>query len=421
MDETAFPILAADAAMRHGCPLAEADYWPMIRSAAGFLVRNGPVTGQDRWEEDGGYSPFTLAVEVSALVVAADHADRAGEPAVGQFLRETADVWNAAIERWTYVTGTKIAAEAGVDGYYVRIAPPEAGDAVIPADRWVLIKNRPVDSSQARVEEVVSPDALALVRFGLRSPTDPRIVNTVKVIDHLLKVELPEGPGWYRYNGDGYGEHENGDPFDGTGVGRLWPLLTGERAHYELAAGNVSEAERLAVVFRNSAGSTHLLPEQVWDAEAIPEKELAPGHATGSARPLVWAHAEYIKLRRSLNDGQIFDRPPQAHERYVDEANQPVRMIWSPSLRCRTVATGLMLRLHTQKAGAVVWSTDAWATTHETPTKDSTLGVYVADIDSSKLPTGSKVAFTFRYDDGAWDGTNYEVEVTEGPARVTAP
>lgn len=414
MDETAFPILAVDAAVRHGCPLIEADYWPMIRSAAGFLVRNGPITGQDRWEEDGGYSPFTLAVEVSALIVAADHADRAGQPAVGKFLRETADAWNAAIERWTYVTGTPVADEVGVDGYYVRIAPPESGEAVGPADRWVSIKNRPSASSQARVEEIVSPDALALVRFGLRSATDPRIVNTVKVIDHLLKVELPQGPGWYRYNGDGYGEHENGDPFDGTGVGRPWPLLTGERAHYELAAGNVAEAERLAGVFRASAGPTHLLPEQVWDGQAIPEKELVFGHATGSARPLAWAHAEYIKLRRSLADGQIFDRPPQAHERYVAERNQPVRMIWSSGLRCRTVATGLVFRIHTQLPCAVVWTTDAWATTHETRTEDTTLGIYTADIDSSDLPTGSKVEFTFRYDDDTWDDKNYEVQVTEG-------
>ena len=84
---------------------------------------------------------------------------------------------------------------------------------------------------------MVSPDALALVRFGLRAADDPRIVNTVRVIDHLLKVETPHGTSWHRYNEDGYGEHADGSPFDGAGIGRIWPLLTGERGHYELAAG----------------------------------------------------------------------------------------------------------------------------------------------------------------------------------------
>lgn len=414
MDETAFPILAADAAIRHGCPLTAADYWPMIRTAAGFLVRNGPVTGQDRWEEDGGYSPFTLAVEVAALVVAADHADEAGEASVGRFLRETADVWNAAIERWTYVVGTQIATEVGVDGYYVRIAPPDLGEELLPADRWVSIKNRLPGSSQARAEEIVSPDALALVRFGLRAADDPRIVNTVKVIDHLLKVELPQGPFWYRYNGDGYGEHEHGEPFDGTGVGRPWPLLAGERAHYELAAGNDAEAARLADVFRASAGPVRLLPEQVWDGPALADQDLFPGGATGSARPLVWAHAEYMKLRRSLMDGQIFDRPPQAYERFVVAGGRPEPMIWSPNLRCRALSSGLTLRLHIHRPASVVWTTDAWATTSETDTKDTTLGIHFVDLDTAALASGSNVVFTFRYADGSWAGENYTVGVIEG-------
>ena len=91
---------------------------------------------------------------------------------------------------------------------------------------------------------MISPDALALVRFGLRAPDDPRILNTIKVIDALLRVKLPQGPCWYRYNGDGYGEHEDGSPFDGTGIGRPWPLLAGERAHYELAAGTSASGGR---------------------------------------------------------------------------------------------------------------------------------------------------------------------------------
>src|SRR4029077_19739104 len=210
MDECAFPILLVDLAWRDGA-LPETELrrlWSMVKPAAGFILRNGPVTGQDRWEEDGGYSPFTLAVEIAALLAAADLADKEGEQAAALYLRETADIWNDQVERWTYVTGTPIAAEAGVEGYYVRIAPPESADAASPAHGFVPIKNRPTGEHDREAWSIVSPDALALVRFGLRAPDDPRIRNTVAVIDALLKVELPAGPCWRRYNGDGYGEHD---------------------------------------------------------------------------------------------------------------------------------------------------------------------------------------------------------------------
>ena len=146
----------------------------------------------------------------------------------------------------------------------------------------------------------MSPDALALVRFGLRAADDPRIRDTAKVIDALLKVETPSGPSWHRYNDDGYGEHEDGSPFDGTGIGRGWPLLTGERAHYELAAGRVENAKRLLAAMESFANEGGLISEQVWDSPDIPERELHFGRPSGSAMPLVWAHAEYLKLRRSL-------------------------------------------------------------------------------------------------------------------------
>ena len=246
MDETALPILLVDLAARSGA-LTEEDLtrlWPTVRRAASFIVRFGPVSDQDRWEEDPGYTPFTIAAEVAALLVAADLADRQGEPEAGAYLRETADVWNQSVERWMYVTGTDLAAECEVDGYYVRIAPPETADAASPASGFVPIKNRPPGQSREPATEIVSVDALALVRFGLARPDDPRIVNTVKVIDRLLRVELPQGPGFRRYNEDGYGEHEDGSPFDGTGIGRAWPLLTAERAHYELAAGRVGSSSR---------------------------------------------------------------------------------------------------------------------------------------------------------------------------------
>ncbi|MBC7671915.1 MAG: hypothetical protein H7247_05790, partial [Polaromonas sp.] len=244
MDEIAFPILFAEMLRREG-KLEDLDPYPMIRSAAGFLLRHGPVTGQDRWEENGGYSVFTLAVEVAAMLVAAGFADRHGVPALGAVLRETADAWNARIEEWTYVRDTELSRRVGVDGYYVRVAPDDVADTAPRSGGVISIKNRDGAQAWARYAEIVSPDALALVRFGLRDPNDPRIVNTVRVIDETLRTHTATGPAWYRYNRDGYGEKEDGAPFDGTGVGRPWPLLAGERAHYELAAGRPEVAMQL--------------------------------------------------------------------------------------------------------------------------------------------------------------------------------
>src|SRR5207237_207445 len=270
MDETAFPILIADHLTRINA-LTGLDTWPTIRRAAGYLARNGPVTQEDRWEEDGGYSPFTLAVEIAALLAAADLADANAAPAQADYLRQTADIWNGLVEHWIYAAGTPLAHELGIDGYYVRIAPPDTAAAASLLDRVVPITNRPPGSNGQRASLMVSPDALALVRFGLRAPGDPRIRNTVRAIDALLKVDLPAGACWRRYNGDGYGENEDGSAFDGTGIGRPWPLLTGERAHYEIAAGNRAAAQKLLAALEGFASDGHLLPEQGWHADDLPE------------------------------------------------------------------------------------------------------------------------------------------------------
>jgi glucoamylase len=414
MDECAFPILLVDLAWREG-GLPEADLrglWPMVRLAAGFIVRNGPVTGQDRWEEDGGYSPFTLAVEIAALLAAADLADQFAAPEQAEYLRETADIWNSMIERWIYATGTPLAEKLGVDGYYVRIAPPETADAASPLDGFVPIKNRPPQDSSLPAAQMVSPDALALVRFGLRSPDDPRIRNTVRVIDALLKVDLPAGPCWHRYNGDGYGEHEDGSPFDGTGIGRAWPLLTGERAHYELAAGNRAVAERLLAALEGFASEGHLLPEQVWDAPDIPERELVRGRPSGSAMPLVWAHAEHVKLLRSLADGRVFDMPPQTHRRYQIDGVKPRHGIWRFNQKCDQAPAGRVLRVEVPAVATVHWSVDGWRTVHDTPTRDSGFGIHLADLDTAAIATGGGIVFTlFWPDENRWEGVDYRLAV----------
>jgi glucoamylase len=414
MDETAFPILLVDLAYREGA-LHKDDItrlWPMMRRAAGFLARNGPVTQQDRWEEDPGYSPFTLAVEIAAMLAAAGMAEMNGEDSVAAYLRETADAWNDNIERWTYVTGTDLARENEVEGYYVRIAPADVPDAASPTGGFVPIKNRPPGQSTEPAAQLVSPDALALVRFGLRAANDPRIVNTVKVIDALLKVETPFGPAWHRYNDDGYGEHENGSAFDGTGVGRAWPLLTGERAHYELAAGRRDNSLRLLAALEGFANEGSLISEQVWDAVDIPEAELFCGRPSGSAMPLVWAHAEYIKLRRSLHDGNLFDRPPQPLERYVQNHTGSAHTLWRFNHKCQTLRAGNTLRVEVLAPATVRWSSDEWQTHQDDQTHDTGLGIHLVDLPTRDIKGGTTLAITLYWpDQDRWAGTNYRIRI----------
>ncbi|HEX5103868.1 MAG TPA: glycoside hydrolase family 15 protein, partial [Pirellulaceae bacterium] len=414
LDECALPILLVDLAFRESA-LSEEELpsvWPMIEKAAGFIVRNGPVTGQDRWEEDGGYSPFTLAAEIAALLAAADLADRLAAPRQAAYLRETADIWNSLIEHWTYAADTPLARQVGVDGYYVRIASPETADAASPVGGFVPIKNRPPQASCQQASLMVSPDALALVRFGLRAADDPRILDTVRVIDALLKVDLPAGPCWHRYNGDGYGEHEDGRPFDGTGIGRCWPLLTGERAHYELAAGNKIGAKTLLAALEGFASDGHLIPEQVWDAPDIPERELFHGKPSGSAMPLAWAHAEHVKLLRSLADGRVFDMPPQPRERYQVQGVQRRHAVWRFNNKCRHVPAGHALRVELSSAALVHWSVDGWLTAHDTPAEDSGFGIYFADLGTTGFKSGDAILFTIFWPaENRWEGVDYQLAV----------
>ena len=202
----------------------------------------------------GGSAAPGVAAEIAALLAAADAMTAAGKTAMADYLRDVADGWNEQIENWTYAVDTILSRKLGIESYYIRIRSPLSGGE---SDErlFIPIRNRGDGNASLEANLLVSPDALALVRFGLRAADDPRIVNTVTAIDAVLKRELPAGPYWYRYNGDGYGEHTDGEPFDGTGIGRLWPLLTGERAHYALAAGRFDEARSLLRTLEASSSS----------------------------------------------------------------------------------------------------------------------------------------------------------------------
>jgi glucoamylase len=313
MDQSAQPILLLDLAMREEClGSGDADkYWPTVRRAAEFIVKVGPATPLDRWEEEAGYNTYSLSTMIAALRVSARWAQRNGDPVGAKIFEQTACDWNSRIEGWLYVRDTSLAKRLGLDGYYARILAPDQIEPSSPERPSATLKDNREGKDGIPLAEVVCVDALALVRYGLRSPDDARVRNTVRAIDVLLKCETDRGPIWRRYNGDRFGEHENGDPFrkHNKGVGRAWPLLIGERAHYELACGNVAEAMHLEQQMASYASPTGMFPEHVWDAPDMPQKDLFRGQPTGSAMPLLWAHGEYVKLRRSLRDGRVFDKP----------------------------------------------------------------------------------------------------------------
>ena len=289
MDEQADPIILAYHLKRYDL------YEKLVKPLADFIVRVGPKTGQERWEEAGGYSPATMAAEVAGLVCAADIAKQNKDMERAKKYLETADKWQELIDKLTYTTKGPY----GNGQYYIRIAGLPDPDA----DFLISIANGGGVYDQ---KEIVDPSFLELVRLGVKAYDDPKILNTISVVDSLLKVNTPKGPSWYRYNHDGYGEPAKGELYHGKGKGRLWPLLTGERGMYEIAAGK--KADDYLEYMRNFANEGFVLSEQIWEDTGLP---------TDSASPLNWAHAEYVVLFASNMEGKVVDMPQIVYKRYV--------------------------------------------------------------------------------------------------------
>ena len=401
LDEAAFPVLLA-VRLANRDALQGIAVTDMISRALGFIARTGPVSQQDRWEEDSGINAFTLSICIAALVEGADWLDDVSQ----EFALALADFWNAHIEDWTAVHDTALAQRIGVKGYYIRNAPTALPRALLDV---LIIKNRSHDPALSAAEQV-GVDCLQLVRFGLRRADDPLMLDTIKVIDALLKVATPSGPSWHRYNGDGYGEHEDGAAFDGTGQGRVWPLLTGERGHYELVAGNDPLPYLQAMLAM--AGSGGMLPEQVWDSAAIPALGLYPGRPTWSAMPLVWAHAEYIKLLVSRQLGHPYDRPAATWQRYQGKRPAIRKAIWLPQSPITEISPGQTLLIAMSEAGIVHWGIDGWQSIQEVSTHATQLGLHIAELEVNALRAGQSIEFTFRREDnGEWSNLNYKISI----------
>jgi glucoamylase len=305
MDEVSYPLILAYQIGR-----TDRNTYAHVKLSADYIVKTGPSTQQERWEEKGGYSPATIAAEIAGLVCAAEIARRNGDEDSARKYLAVADDWANKVESWTATTKGKY----GEGKYYLRLTQkgtPNAGD------RIELNNN----GGSADEREIVDPSFLELVRLGIKSAHDPLVESSLRVVDELIRVKTPHGDAWFRYVRDGYGEMEDGRPWnwDGkyTGKGHLWVLLTGERGEYEIARGEFAKARERLDTMLGFANEGMMLPEQVWDRPQSRTPDLKFGEGTGSATPLAWSMAQFIRLAINLNAGKNLDTPEIVARRYL--------------------------------------------------------------------------------------------------------
>jgi glucoamylase len=416
LDEVSFPVVLAWR-LKQASALGGFKPDAMVAAACGFLIREGPATAQERWEEAAGYSPSTLAINIAALICGADLMDDAGDSETARFVREYADFLESHVDRWTVTTQGSLV--PGIARHYIRINPDAGGKEDPDTGTLVLANQPPGGPYEYEAKDIVDAGFLELVRYGIRAPRDPIIEDSVRVVDAVLKVETPAGPCWRRYNHDGYGQRADGTSYRGWGVGRPWPLLTGERGHYELAAGRDATPYRRALeAFAVGIG---LIPEQIWDGDAIPGKLLRFGGPTGAAIPIAWAHAEYIKLVRSIADRQVFDSIEPVRARYASRstrASQPLE-IWSRKRPIGTIPAGCRLRVIAADPFSLGWTSNDWHDRCDTPAISTTLGVWYVDLDAR-----SAGSLRFRFirrdrDEGLHDDREYVAQVVTSPVDTS--
>ena len=405
LDEVAVPILLAWRVRTAGA-LRQFDPWRLVSRAASYLVLHGPVTAQERWEENAGYSPSTLATIIAGLACAAEFASERKEIIAADFLLTYADWLSAHLEEWTVTDQGELV--KGKPRHYVRITPQQSDGTADPNTALIQIANA---GGQHYARNIVGGDFLQLVRLGVRAADDPLIADSLAVVDQMLKRDLPQGPCWRRYNHDGYGQKADGSAYDGTGVGRSWPILTGERGHYELAAGR--DPQPFIAAMEKFANAGGMLPEQLWDSDDMPEANMVFGGPTGSAMPLCWAHAEYVSLVRSAHDGVCFDRVEPAFQRYVLRPVKNIHEIWSFRHSIRHLPQGHILRIIIAEEATIIWSANNWVTTNKTHVAVvSALNVWFADLPTKDCRDGSVIEFTFFWKENQrWEGKNHSVAV----------
>src|SRR5271165_3913403 len=317
LDEVADPIILAYQLGRK-----DATTWTRhVKPAADFLVHfvssdgyRAPYTPQERWEEQSGYSPSTIASEIAGLVCAADIAQANGDAASARLYLATADSWRSQLGKWTVTQNGPYRPLP----YCVRLTKdgnPNAGTT------YSLYNGGPSSIDQRAVADA---GFLELVRLGIKPASDKVIINSLRVVDAQVGVATPSGMFWHRYTNDGYGETSTGAPWSLTAPdtltthGRLWPIFAGERGEYDLVAHHVFEAKTHLLAIWRTANEGYLLSEQVWDNQPPSgQPGFAAGTGTTSATPLAWEHAQFIRLAFDIAAGRLLEQPAIVARRYL--------------------------------------------------------------------------------------------------------
>jgi glucoamylase len=160
-----------------------------------------------------------------------------------------------------------------------------------------------------------------------------------------------------------------------------------------------------------------LLPEQVWDTTAIPEKQLFPGRPSGSAMPLLWSHAEFLKLLIASADRRPLELLQTVEQHFADqERRRPVLRHWRTDVPFHTLETGMSILVEDTRCFTLHWGTEDW---QQIQTLDSSLGPF--DLWSVKIPASvlrgkTRLDFTRRYSEG-WEGIDHSVTIA-GPSST---
>jgi glucan 1,4-alpha-glucosidase len=346
LDEAAYPILMAE---QSGLS-ADNTLWPHIKADADFLISHGPASGVERWEEQGGYSPSTIAAEIAGLISAADIADVHHDAADARIWRATADQYQRSIKGWTVTTNGTLSSQP----YFIRLSKTGDPNAAIS---YNLGNGGPTLDQRS----VIDAGFQELVRLGELSASDQDVANSLKVVDATIMRTTPSGPGFMRYNGDGYGDCNPSPELSCTvlgapwapsdkGAGHIWPVLSAERGEQDLATGDASAAGKLLVSINKLAGGVGLVPEQDWDFADVPTSPygsdpttasigFVDGQPDGSAAPLTWGAAAEVRLTADLTAGRVLEKPSSTTNRYVTH-QQGVAQLTVTAPENNSAATG---------------------------------------------------------------------------------
>jgi glucoamylase len=419
MDETAYPIILAWQLRTYDPSLISSSFYTAhIRPAAEYLVSHGPSTPMERWEENSGYSPSTIAAEIAGLYLASQIASTDGQTSDATTFLNTANSWASQVENWTYTTNGPF----GNGQYFERISPdgsPNDGtDVTIANGGGTYNENSVVDNG-----------FLQLVILGILPANDLHVANTIAVTANpnagesagSLEELLPDGSDFFRYNHDGYGETSTGGDFTGSGVGRLWPILDGEFGQYQDLLGNhvapyVSDLQHYAT-------PSYLIPEQVWDVNA-PSGD-TPGTPTLSMSALNWSLSMYIQLVAAQYDQQngvsgLPGTPAAVYSHFAAATTEPVATSPSPAVAGQPV-TGIYHGSLASAATSITmhWGYDNWTGTTNTAMTKQSNGTWTATVT---VPAGTGLNTAFYNQAGTWDNNssnNYNIGTVNSPVSTS--